>query len=322
MPSFVATALRSLKDWFRSGGAKRPASTPRFRPNVAMLEDRLVPSATWVSETESNNTTADSNSRGYVPSATGLSIISGSISSNTDRDVFYVIGGSGTRVWALVDTGASNTSRDSYLTVSSSVPSSPGPYGPNIHETDDDGGTGGGAGGVQTGLSSLIAGRQIPGSAHYYLTVEELGNNETINTYNLYAQLTYQAPVNESGANTSAHADWIGTPGGLLRRGFIQTGETDYYRFTATAGDRVFIAADADPFRSHNGPPVQLELLGPDVQTVLFTSSPAAASTSGTNYAGAGFAFAIPASGNYYVRVKLSGSGIGTYDLLVSGNTP
>ena len=80
-------------------------------------------------EVEPNDTPATANALG---AATTVRVVSGSITSG-NPDYFQFTAPAGARLWALVDTGASTTSRDSVLTLYAAD-------GTTVIEMDDDDG--------------------------------------------------------------------------------------------------------------------------------------------------------------------------------------
>ena len=151
-------------------------------------------------ESEPNNTPA---------SATPLNVtscppvVSGSIAPVGDVDYYSFAAPAGAKLWARVDTAASNTDTDSVLTLLA-------PNGTTVLETDDDDGLGNGCDTtVETMYSSAIAGRTLPSAGTYYLQVRHyspIAPNATISPYTLEAVLTTASAGESESNNTAATA--------------------------------------------------------------------------------------------------------------------
>lgn len=309
-----------MPNWLRRRGVSSTVNR-RFRPEVVPLEDRVVPSATEINESEFNNIPAFADN---LPVADGLVVANGAISVAGDVDYYKFTVSANQRVWAYVDTGApAGPSEDAVLTLFDTD-------GTTQIEMDDDDGTGnGGDGTTENGLAPLIAGRSFPlGSpGTYYLKVQEYNNDAVLSPYKLYVRLTNHGllPLStlESEPNDSrTFANPISTTdGSRLRIGSIgDAGDVDWYSFFARTGDRVFIAADGDPERDGTGPNLVLDLVtgGFFPQTLITVDS--SPDSTATDPAAEGFSYLFSATGTYYVKVTGDGT-TGSYHLQVTGNS-
>jgi len=116
-------------------------------------------------ESEPNNTPATANPLSLTPLSSTASdaVVSGSISPLGDVDYFSFTAAPGSKLWALVDSGASTTGRDSFLTLY-------GSDGTTVLETDDDDGTGTNCGGtILTRFDATIAGHTLTAGGAYFL---------------------------------------------------------------------------------------------------------------------------------------------------------
>jgi hypothetical protein len=314
-------SLNQLRAWLQQVGCSPRASTSwiaqrRFRPRFLTLEDRVLPSASVVNESEPNDTLAQASS---LSVDNGLVIVDGAISSFNDGDYFKFKASAKQRVWAYVDTGGPQTlgagTRDSALTL---IDSSGG------IEVDNNDGTGnGGDGTIESQDASVIAGHLLPAGGTYYLQVLSLGGNGVLSPYRLYLRLTdpsFNAEV--EGNNTLATATNIGVDEATsyVRGTISHSGDRDYYSFQALRGDRVFIAADSDPERDGIGPDLTVDLYQSDFTHVL-TADSSGATTAKSNPTAEAFSYVIPASGTYFVGIAGVGSSTGSYDLIVAGNS-
>lgn len=178
----------------------------------------------------------------------------GQLVGPADIDYFSVAASAGSRLYALVDVGNVLLSGlDSELRIFST-------NGTTLIEFDDDDGEGASSP-VQTlvqrtsAFSSAVAGALLPSNGTYFLQVAGDGTNtNTIARYLLHygIQPGGRAPTPECEPNDSlVSADASGKE---YYSGVIETeGDTDFYAFSATAGDRVFIALDGDPERNSGG---------------------------------------------------------------------
>jgi len=280
------------------------------------------PGPAVISEIEPNDTPAQAMQ--LNPSAAPV-IVAGTISPVGDLDYFKFTAPAGAKLWAYVDTGGTrnpgSTSRNSLLTLFNSD-------GTTVIEEDDDDGTGNGCDGtIETGLSSVIAGRTLTAAGTYYLRVKQTFDAGVIDPYTLYVVLTTAAPTPEvEPNNTSATANPIVTassPIGLRSAAIDPAGDVDFYSVEAKSGDILFIANDDDPERDGIGTDTVITLISPTGATLItvdnsddvgFPAPPAE-----------GFCYAITTAGTYFVRVShFRASGTGTYHVMVAivGQTP
>src|SRR6266536_3528408 len=237
-------------------------------------------------ESEPNNTPATATPLNL---ASGCQAASGAISPVGDLDYYSFTASPGAKVWALVDTGPSTTSRDSILTLF-------GPDGTTVLETDDDDGIGNDCDAtIESRQASAIAGRTLTAGGTYFLRVEAFGGASTISAYKLFV----------TGTTASI------TP----------AGDVDFYAVTVTAPATLFVSGDGDPERNGSGTDIVVDLIAPDGLTQLFSADnsdnvglPAPPAKS--------FCFTITTPGTYFIRVRgFTSSKItttGTYALMVA----
>jgi hypothetical protein len=279
----------------------------------------LSPTPTITPETEPNDTCGTANALTLTPGGPACEIISGAISPGGDFDFYSFTATAGSRVWIYTDTGGTQnpgaTSRDTVVTLFDSACTT-------TIEQDDDDGTGNGCDGtIETGLASVISGRTLTSTGTYVIRVRAFSGTAVIDPYKLFVVLTDVAATPEAEANdTAATANVIVGPGQQvgLRSGSIgSAGDADYYSVSATAGNVVYINADADPERDGTGTDLVVEFRDPS--DVLLLSIDSSITGSLANPAGEGACYSIGSTGTYFVKVRhFSGSGTGTYDLMVS----
>jgi hypothetical protein len=265
-------------------------------------------------ESEPNDTPATANPLSLTASC---QVMSGSISPATDLDYYSFTAPAGARVWALVDTGPSTTSRDSVLTLY-------GSDGATILETDDDDGIGNNCDAtIESRQASAIAGKTLTAGGTYFLRVESFGGATTISAYKLFVVVTSGSTSESEPNNTAATANPIVTalsPIGVRTASITPAGDVDFYSVTVTAPATLFISGDGDPERN-GGTDIVVDLIAPNGSTVLLSADnsddmglppPPAES----------FCFTISAPGTYFIRVSgFTSSKItttGTYALMVA----
>jgi hypothetical protein len=296
-------------------GARPPR---RFRPEVLPLEERAVPSVTLVNEVEGNNAPAQATA---LPTAGGLVIASGAIQAPGDVDYYSFTTPAGpfsSQVWAFVDTGGNQspgaTSRSAKLTLFDV-------NGTTVREQDVHDGTATGGGGTVVTHSPLIAEAPLSAGATYFLRVEGNDGTGVISPYKLFVRLTGGWHDESESNNTPALADDATIPGYPVVSGSISPDDVDYYKFTARAGDNLFLAADGLPRRDlSTGPDLELTLIGSGGVTSLLTADASASTTSSASPASEGFDYVVPATGTYYALVREFSTSTGNYHLLVTGN--
>jgi hypothetical protein len=162
------------------------------------------------------------------------------------------------------------------------------------------------------GFSSLITGAVVPSTGTYLLRVSHATQGSSINPYVLHtAFFTAVRPEVESN-NSPAFAN----PGEGLNSGSIvnfgQTPDLDYYSFTASVGDSVFIALDNDPENDAASDPLNAEisLIGPDGATRLLVSDFSLDGQEGDEV----IVYSPRVSGTHYVEVRdVNGQGGATF---------
>jgi hypothetical protein len=287
----------------------------RFRPEVLPLEERAVPSVTLVNETEVNDTPAQAMA---LPAWNNYVITSGAIQARNDVDYFSLTIPAKGEFWAFVDTGGpqdpASTSRSAKLTLFA-------PDGHTVLEQDSTDGTGTFVDQVYF-HTPLIAGVPL-GPGTYLLKLESLAANQIISPYKLYLNVhnsSFTLSETEPDNNSDFKADPIGwpKPGSLF--GSVKSGDVDYYVVNARAGDVLFVAADADTDRT--------AATGTDLAIDLLTSAGLplihADSTGNTvfppEYPAEGFAYTVPATDRYYLKVTGFNLTARKYELMVSGS--
>ena len=287
-----------------------------FRALISVVSAVLVPSLVFahlepVRESEPNNTPATATPLTTTTTCFGAV---GAISPGGDVDYFSFAAPPGSRLWALVDTGASTASMDSILTLFA-------PNGTTQIERDDNGAVGTSCGmTVKTRESSAIAGRTLTAGGTYFLRVQASDASAVITLYKLLVVVVTSAATAEVEPNdTAATANPIVTsdfPIGV-RKGSIRVGDVDYYSVVATTvGSVLHISVDTDPRAGIKFGVDLLQSNGTILQS-LDSENP------GLHPAHAlSFCFIINDAGTYFVRVRgLSPSRTptaGAYTLLVA----
>ena len=168
----------------------------------------------------------------------------GAISPAGDVDYFSFAASPGSRVWVLVDTGASTASRHSILTLFA-------PDGTTQIERNDKGAVGTScAMTVETRESSAIAGRSLAAGGTYFLRIQASDPSSVITLYKLLVVVVTSPPTAEVEPNdTPATATPIVTSDSPIgvRRGTTRVGDVDYYSVVATTvGSVLHISVDTD----------------------------------------------------------------------------
>jgi hypothetical protein len=285
-------------------------------------------------EVEPNNTPATATT---ISLTSCPPVVSGLIRPIGDVDYYrVVVPTGGGKLWARVDTAASNTGTDSVLTLFASD-------GTTVLETDDDDGLGNGCDTtVETMFASAIAGKTLSAGT-YYLQVKHFSPappespSGTITPYTLEVVLTPSSNPKESeSTDTVATANAIvATPGtfGVREAEIKQVGDVDYYSVTAAAGSSLFVSVDQDPGRTSDnqnptGADVVIDVIAPDGTTQLMEVDNTG-DTGLPNPPAEAFCFGVPAAGTYFLRI--SGftlpppdtfSSTGVYHLMVSNCSP
>jgi len=294
----------------------------------------VIEASTCVRETEANNTPATANSFGSQ--AFG---IEGSITPAGDVD-FYSLGspGAGSRVFALVDGEASN-STDFDMRVTTTV---------DTLEYDDLN-----ADVLFSTLSPAIGGTPVSSAGPVFLRVNNFLAAAAAEPYRLYytvqppganplpscGSVTTSAMAESEPNNTPAQADQAVNnyfSGSLA--GPAPSTDLDVFSFTASAGQVVFISLDGDPCRDNTPINGKLELIGTDGSTVLITVNDGGSTSNTTSGAGSltattpnspaeGLAFRVTTGGTYFARVSIGttssgATGAGDYLLSISRGIP
>jgi hypothetical protein len=218
-----------------------------FRAFPVLVGALLVPSLVLahvepIKESEPNNTPATAT---RLTTTTTCFAALGAISPGGDLDYFSFTAPPGSRLWALVDTGASNASRDSILTLFA-------PDGTTQIEQDDNGGVGTSCDmTVETRASSAIAGQILTAGGTYFLRVQGSDPSWVITPYKFFIVVATSAATAEAEPNdTSATATPIVTSDSPIgvRRGSIRVGDVDFYSVVATTvGSALHVSVESDP---------------------------------------------------------------------------
>jgi hypothetical protein len=221
-----------------------------------------------------------------------------------DEDHYSFVIANTSTFYAYVDAGQSGTSRDTVLTLYAAD-------GVTVIEEDDNDGFSSG-GGANSNLASAIAGRTLaPGT--YYLRVKAKNATDTIRPYRLYVA-TATTIISESEPNNST-ATANGLNDTARTNGTVSSSDTaDYYRFSVTAGQRLYISLDEDPDR--DGATADLFIfVRSSGGTILFALNSSSDATPAE-----GFNYVFPEAGVYYINIERSpsSSGVGDYNLLAA----
>jgi hypothetical protein len=265
------------------------------------------------SEVEPNDIPATAN-----PGVIGLE---GSINSGSDTD-FYSLGtpAAGSRIFAIVDGGASNSSDfDMRVTTANDTL--------EYDDADNDLSFG--------GLSANVAGTIATG-APLYLRVNNFSAIAS-EPYRLYYSV--RPPITEAVAETEPNDTILqanSSPSNYITgtlSGPAPSTDTDIFGFTATAGEIIYIGLDADPTR--DGTPINAALaLLNSVGAVLVSVNDSGSTSSTTSGAGSltsttpaspaeTLIYRVMTSGTYYARITIGTSandstGAGDYLLSIS----
>jgi uncharacterized repeat protein (TIGR01451 family) len=247
-------------------------------------------------EAEANDSPATANSLGCGKE--------GAITAG-DYD-YYVLGapGAGWRAFAMID-GSASASGDTRLRMTDAS---------NVWEFDDDDGDA--AFGV-SGYESALAGAVLPAGATY-LSVGGYGTSTLVDPYRLYSFLEppiADATIENEPNNSAATANSAGND--YFRGTLSASSDTDYFAFTASAGDELLVGLDCDANRDGTALDGALTLYAPDGTTSLLGVNGSAASVTGTPIPGVGLTATTPAfaSESLVYRIRTTG----TYYVKVSG---
>jgi hypothetical protein len=263
-------------------------------------------------ETEPNNTPATA--------TTFVSGAEGSITPSVDVD-FFSLGtpAAGSRLFAIVDGNAGNND-DFDLRVTTST---------DTLEYDE-----GDAAGQFGGNSPTVAGTPLTGTLSF-LRINALSAAVVSEPYRVHsvvqplsASAVVEAEPNDTRAqaNTNAVNYFFGSLSGPA-----PSADQDLFRFTAAAGDLIFLSLDGDPSRNNTPINARLGLLDGSGALLFQVNDPGQTSntvpspgtlTGTTPFSpGESLLFRAQSSGNFYAAVSIgstSTSGIGTGDYLLS----
>jgi Calx-beta domain/Bacterial pre-peptidase C-terminal domain len=272
----------------------------------------VVHSQSATPELEPNNSPATATP---LDVSSGVAVASGAIGIAGDHDFFSFTAPAGAKLWLLVDTGGSQlpgaTSRDSLVTLYAG-------NGTTFIEEDDNDGSGNGADFTEeTGLASAITGRTLVSGGTYYAKISEAANTGIINPYKLYVMVSFATASPESEGNDSPGIAnpilQLGLPVGVRSGAISSPTDVDVYSVTVAAGNTLVIGLDANPGRTGAATDLLVELVSTDQVNILYTAN----SSGDESGASESFAFAVPAPGTYFARVRHASGGTGSYQLAV-----
>jgi len=217
-----------------------------------------------VAETEPNDTPASAD---VLDLGSGRALATGGIPVSGDVDYWKITVPANARIWAFVDTGGPLDEpdfRDSFLTLFDRD-------GTTVLETDDDDGAGNGGDATnESGLASVIAGRQVGTAGTYYLQVRE-ADTEIISRYSLSVVVTSAATLESEPNDNLATATPLVTatsPIGARNAAIADTSDDDFndddldvYSIASTVGDTLFVSVDGDPDRTAGQASVAFDVL-------------------------------------------------------------
>ena len=262
----------------------------------------------------------------------GTPLNGGQLVGPEDVDYWAVEGNTGDRVYAWVNNGgSSNSTLDTDLAFLAAD-------GLTLIEFDDEDGDGAAAPindwhYVYSTTSAVIAGARLTSDATHYLVVTDQSATGTVSRYRFHTGVipAEWTPTPELEGN-----DDLGTAnlsGKNYWAGVIPTvDDADFFRFEATAGDRIFVAFDGDPerdstgFDSANTDPLafhgKLVIYDPAGDILISDVSDSNTIQSGPDYPAQGGFFIARTTGTHYVEVRpqstLSQTGpTETYELAV-----
>ena len=274
------------------------------------------PTPNTMPESEPNNTPATANVLNLT--AQNVTIVSGTITFPPgDLDYFTFTAPAGAKLWAFTDTGGPSVgnSTDTVLTLFASD-------GSTVIEVDDNCGTGnGGDSTIENVASSSIAGRTLTAGGVYYLRVEDVFNDGTIDPYRLFVVVTTTAIQSETESNgTPGTADVLVTASksvGVVDGNISPSTDSDFYSVQATAGNILTISLDLNPTRTTDTN-IEIELRDTDGTTVLLLGNAAGDDPSDTPFSES-LNYTVTTSGTYFIRVFDNGGIVsGNYNLMVA----
>jgi hypothetical protein len=253
----------------------------------------------------------------------GRAIGSASIGVAADVDFWRIDGvAPNARIWVSTDTGGTQnpgaTSRDTVMDLIAAD-------GTTVIENDDDDGTANGADGtIESGLASAIAGGTLTTGGTYYIRVRAFSATAIVSPYKLYVVVTQPSAAPETEPNNTAATANDMLSGSAVTNVFsgsiAAAGDVDYYAMNLTAGEVIFVSADADPERDGTGTDLVVEVRDPADALVLSIDSSITGSLA--NPAAEAAPYTALVSGTYYVKVRhVSAIGTGTYHLMVANMT-
>jgi subtilisin-like proprotein convertase family protein len=264
------------------------------------------------SETSSNDSSATATALGLRGNRIGTAV--GSISPAGDVDFYSFRAVAGQRIFVHAEaSGVENHgfSPDTKLTL----------YAPDgsVIELDNADATGTGwSTGVMDLVPALIAGAPAAVGGTYTVKVEQQTGSATIPGYRLMVVVADAPEVGIAGSGATVLLQKA--RGVLSLDGTIGNAgsQDDFLLQQLRAGELVFVAVDGAPLSSGARPTSTLDLEltlddASDFATPLVTADSSKTTTLATAPAAEGFAFVVPASGDYYLRVNDTGSATGAY---------
>ncbi len=240
-------------------------------------------------------------------------IVTGDITPTTDVDIYAFDVSTDTttyRLFVYAYTEGSTTKDDTVLSLYDSSFT--------LLERNDDAGS-------QTLFSDSIAGYPITTTGRYYIEVHSFSYTETVTPYQLLIALQpAELLTTESEPNDSpGTADPLGSSPALISGTIPITTDTDYFSFTVSAGDVVYLSVSSDPERNGDDWHAILDLYDTDGTTLLWRAN----SEPFSGLHSQAISYTASMSGTYYARVSVSPtitttSALSTYLLSLCINVP
>ncbi|HEV8112841.1 MAG TPA: GEVED domain-containing protein [Planctomycetota bacterium] len=312
-PIIVATAINAANRNSTNGAEEVMCQTMASGETVYVyVDDNLANAGSAFSlevtactrETEANATPATANTYSYP--------MEGSIGVTSDVD-FYSIGtpDAGSRVFAFVD-GLPANSADWELRVTTTTDT--------LEFDDDDGDAQFGA----SGFNPLVMGTQLTGVASYLSVDHHSGTASEPYRLSAVIQPPSALATTESEPNNTVAQAQTGSK--YYSGSLSAASDNDHYAFTATAGQMIFLGADADPSRGATATDLTLALLNSGGTVLVSVNGSGTTVTAGSGagslvstvpaYPGEGLVFRVVTSGTYVARV--TGAAAGPYLLSIS----
>lgn len=179
------------------------------------------------------------------------------------------------------------------------------------------------------GTAPNIAGRALPGSVPLYLRVNYYSSSTSSEPYRLYSVI--RPPSSQATAEVEPNDVMADASTGLYVSGELSgaapSTDVDFYAFSATGGDVVFISLDGAPDRTTPILTAELRVLDQsgatlfeinDTSTTLSTTAGSSLTSTSPSAPGDAAVFRAPYTGTFYVRVGSGSTTTGAGDYLLS----